>query len=97
MPWVWFDWIVACGLVGYWVLWMWVGGLWPMGQCCGLLIRGLLRCVGVIAMGVIGGLRRGCGWVDGSRHGLWFDCSVSEKGETKRKRGKEIEMMMNKK
>ena len=68
-------------------------GLWVGGG--GLLIRGLLWCVGVIVMGVVGGLWRGCGWwvttwvvvvVDGSRHRLWCACSILEKREMKRKR-----------
>ena len=60
----------------------------------GLLIRGLLWCVGVIVVGVVW-LDCGCGSVGFVV--IVVACFVSEKRETKRKREKEIEMVMNKK
>ena len=66
-------------------------GLWV--SVGGLLICGLLWCVGVI---VAEGFLPWCNSCRGVIVAVvwWFACSVSEKRETKRKREKNIEMMM---
>ena len=85
VPWVWSDWIVACGLVGFvdvgrWIVACWsvVVGCWSVG-CYGVLVWLLWCdcCRGVIVVVM---------W--------WFACSISKKRETIRKREKKIEMMM---
>ena len=78
VPWVWFDWIVACGLVGFVDVgrWWWVVDPWVAVVCW-------CDCRGVI-FAVVWLLP----WCGG------FACSVLEKRKTKRKREKKIEMMM---
>ena len=82
-----------------WVLWMWVGGLWPVGRwwwvvdlwvvvvcwcdCRGVIVA--VVCHGVIVV-VCHGVIVAVVW--------WFAYFVSEKREMNKKREKKIEMMM---
>ena len=104
--------LIGLWLVGQWVLWMWVNGLWSVGRwwwvvdlwvavmcCCDC--RGCVWWVmaWVVVVGLMGhGVGCECdGLLFAGLMFCGFSCSVSEKRETKRKREKEIEMMMNKK